>query len=168
MFNLGGVNKSTNVITLNQGFPAALGNPDDVNGTWPVGTKIANASSGGFKYSLLNAFVVPAVDAWYRVTSYMGGIDISGTNAPHNFPPGTAFAKLFLLPNYSNRNGGYGGFPDTGANHSMWLAGISVASEPQGVIIADAGGTKTLKVPKANLSTNVMDVVTAAQIVEAV
>ena len=168
LFDLGGVNKSTNVITLNQGFPAALGNPHDANGTWPVGTKIANDSYGGYKYSLLAGQVTPAADTWYRVTNYIGGIDVSGENTEHNFPPGTAFAKLFMMPNYSNRSGGWTAFPDTGAEHSMWLAGISVAPEPQGVVIADAGGTKGLKVPKANLSTNVMDVVTAGQTVEPV
>lgn len=167
LFDLGDVNKTTNVVTLNQGFPAALGNPDDANGIWPVGTRIANKSTGALKYSVFGGLIVPATDTWYRIQNYIGGVDISGVNVQANFPPGTAFAKMFWIPNYSNRAGGWSIYPDTGPDHSVWFGGISMAPEPQGILVANADGSKTLKVPKANLGTGAMDVVTASQLVEA-
>ncbi len=166
LWNFGGVNKTTGIITLNQPFPAHLGNPDDANGTWPVGTKIASKYSGGYQYSFFSGLIAPEVDKWYRTTGFIGGINRSGVSSNTNFPPGTAFVKLLWFPNYSNRSGGWSVYPDTGAAQSVWFAGISVVPEPQGVIIAETNGAKTLKVPQANISTGVMDVVTAGLTVE--
>ena len=112
---------------------------------------------------------VPAVDTWYRVTNFIGGRNEFGGVITSNFPPGTAYVKILWIPNYSNRAGGWTTYPDTGPNHSLWFAGISVVPERLGVIVTEANGTKTLKVPRANLTTNVIDVVTGGTaIVEAV
>jgi len=166
LWDAGGVDAATGVIILNKPFPVSLGNPDDANGTWPVGTKIANKYSGGYQYSFFSGLIVPEVDKWYRTTSYIGGINQAATGSSQNFPPGTAFVKLLWLPNYSNRSGGWSSYPDTGADHSVWFAGISVVTEQQGVLIANASGYKTLKVPQANISNGIMDIVTAGLTVE--
>ncbi len=169
MFDVGGVNKTTGVITLNQPLPSGLANPDDPNGTWPVGSKIANHQNGAtYKYAFFGGLIVPAVDTWYKTTNFIGGIDGSAGNNGVNFAPGTAFVKLMWLPNYSNRAGGFSIFPDTGGGHSVWFAGISVAPERGAVLVTEATGAKTPHIPRANLSTNIMDVVPGALTVEQV
>jgi len=63
---LTGVDQANNQINLNQPFPAAMGNPDDPNGTWPVGTRIANADVGAtYQYIAVGGGVLPDVDQWY-------------------------------------------------------------------------------------------------------
>ncbi len=166
MWDAGGVDKTNHIITLNQPFPAALGNPDDPNGTWPVGTRVANQAAGGVKYALLSAFIVPLVDKWYRTTNYIGAIDISGTDNYNNFPPGTAYVKYFFAPNDSNAAGGISGFPDTGPNHSVWFAGISLVPEPLGVAAPIGDGSYNLKIPEPNIVTGQVDIVDRSLIVE--
>jgi len=153
MFATSGVDKTNHVINLTAPFPVSLGNPDDPNGTWPVGTRLANSSSGGnFKYSFFSGMILPQTDAWYRVENHMGGIDTSGTNATANFPPGTAYVKVFWLPNYSNRAGGYSTFPDTGTGHEILFSGISVGPEQLGAMQENANGSVSLKVPSSNFA----------------
>lgn len=169
LWDVGGVNASTGVVTLNKPLPTSLANPDDANGTWPVGTKIACKSASGYKYSGYNGLIVPETDKWYRVTNFMGGFDTSGGNEVSNFAPGTAFVKLFWLPNYNNRAGGSGTWPDTGPDHSFWAAGVSLTPEPLAVPVVEASGVTTLKVPQVNLSTGLIDIVTGgSEIVEEV
>jgi len=145
LFEMGDVNKTTNLITLNKPLPTAQGNPDDVNGTWPVGTGIANSDAGAsYKYSLFSGNILPAVDTWYRHTNFMGGIDVSGRNVTNNFPPGTAFCKFFWLSNFSNRVGGWSAFPDTGPAHKIRYSGISVTPSTTSKLRSNASGSKTI------------------------
>lgn len=152
LFDLGQVNKTTNVVTLNKPLPTAMGNPQDAGGVWPAGTKIANSSSGlTYKYAFFSGLHVPEVDRWYHATNRFGGIDTSGTNYGLNFPPGTAFARPMWFPNYSNRVGGFNGYPETGVNQKVWFAGVSVTPEPLAVqseiLTGVNAGRKSLKVP---------------------
>ena len=169
LFDLGSVDKTTNVITLNKPFPANLGNPDDPNGTWPVGTRIANSSAGGsFKYTVYSSLIVPQVDKDYLVTNFVGGIDTSGTNEAQNFSPGTAFVRYVWLLNLSNRSGGFGGFPDTGADHSFWVGGVSATPLNSSLIVPNADGSQLLRVPRPNNATGTIELVNSSQIVEEV
>lgn len=159
LFDLGQVNKTTHVVTLNQPLPATLGNPDDAGGTWPVGTKIANSDNvATLRYSFYTALYVPTTDTWYRTTDHIGGVDLSGTNDARNFPPGTAAVQPFWLPNFSNRAGGWSGHPDTGTGHSVWFTGVSVRVDPlaaqQKVTTGGTSGKVNLKVPVSNYATN--------------
>lgn len=160
---------SGNVITLKAPLPSSLGNPDDPNGTWPVGTDVANRSSGNtFKYSLFSAFLVPETDTWYQVENFMGGIDNSGTNTASNFPPGAAFAKLFWLANFSNRSGGFSSFPDTGVDHSTYFAGISIIPEPMARAVETASGARDLYVSRINDANDGMEVATGSALLKVV
>lgn len=162
LFDTAGVDKTANTITLHSGLPVELGNPDDPNGTWPIGTKIANSSSGGnYKYSLLPGTTLPTSGDWYKATNYMGGIDTSGTNVSYNFPPGTAFAKLFWLPNYSNRSAAYAGYPATGSDHRVWFSGLSVRPDTTARQKLQTNGTVSLKRLNADYDTGTVSLVTA-------
>ncbi|MGJ8609454.1 MAG: DUF2793 domain-containing protein [Octadecabacter sp.] len=125
------VNKTTNIITLNQPLPASLGNPDDVNGAWPAGTAIANSNNSANKFSFFKDAVVPETDRWYRSIDFIGGIDRSGTDVDQNFTPGTAAIQIFIKPNQTNQSGGVGSAPDTGDSHRVWFAAIEMFPEPQ-------------------------------------
>ncbi|MCI2397797.1 DUF2793 domain-containing protein [Aliiroseovarius subalbicans] len=170
LFDLGQVNKTSHTITLNQPLPASLGNPADGSGTWPVGTPLANASKGGaLKYSFFGATVLDQTDTWYRINNYTGGIDLSGTNQSANFAPGTSRVQVFWLPNYSNRSGGYSGFPDTGAAHRVWFTGTSVVPEPHAVQKEEASGAyagrKLIKVPYSDFDAGTITLVAPARVV---
>ena len=173
MFDLGQVNKTTHVITLNKALPSSMGNPDDVGGTWPIGTKIANSSSGdSFKYTYYDALHVPEVDRWYKTGSHIGGIDTSGTNYEFNFPPGTAYVRSLWFPNYSNRAGGYSGHPDTGSGHKIWNAGASIVLDPlavQSEILTGANtGRKSIKVPDTDFSAGTISLIPVSRTVNSV
>lgn len=164
LFDLGQVNKTTHVVTLNQPLPASLGNPDDVGGTWPAGTPIANSNNvGTLRYSFYNALYVAQTDTWYRSTDHIGGIDQSGTNQARNFPPGTAFVQPFWLANFSNTTGGWAGHPDTGSAHSVWFTGVSVRSAPhaitQRVTSGGTSGSLSVKVPEVNFGAGTISLV---------
>lgn len=155
LFDLGQVNKVNNTITLNQPFPAILGNPDHPSGTWPAGTRLANSSSGGsYKYVFYHGIHVPETDKWYQSTGYIGGIDTSGTDAPRNFAPGTTFARPLWLPNYSNHSGGWGSYPDTGPAHKVWFGGVSIRRAAlvscQEISSGANSGSVEIKVPQIN------------------
>lgn len=168
LFDLGQINKSTNIVTLNKPLPASLGNPDHASGTWPAGTAIANSSSGGsFKYAFYENLYVPQTDKWYHTTGYIGGIDTSGTNAPLNFPPGTTYARPVWLPNYSNRSGGYSTHPDTGTAHKVWFTGvtvrlISLASQKE-ITTGAASGSRDIKIPQADHDAGTISLAAASQ-----
>lgn len=159
LFDLGDVDKTTNTITLKAPLPASMGNPDDPNGTWSAGTRLANSSAAGvYKYAFLAGTILPQTETWYQSESYMGGIDTSGTHNAQNFPPGTAFIRLVWLPNFSNRSGGYGAHPDTGTDHKVRFAGISVTPIPiagmEPVTSGNLQGRQTLYVPKVQTGAN--------------
>lgn len=166
LFDLGGVDAATNQITLKAPLPASLANPDHPNGTWPVGTRLANSSSGdNYKYSILNNFIPAQSDIWYETINHVGGLDLSGRNYLPNFSPGTAYVKLTWLANYSNRTGGWNGFPDTGNDHKIWFAGISALPEPMAVQTRETTGAQAgrvqLSVPQPNAGTGRIDLVPA-------
>lgn len=162
LFDLSGVNKSTNTITLKTPFPASLGNPDHPSGTWPAGTRIANSDAGGtFKYAGFNGLVPASSDTWYLAENHIGGIDRSGRNESNNFAPGTASAKLMWLLNYSNRPGGYSIYADTGASHKFWVSGVSVLAEPLATLVPVTTGANAgsfdLRIPRANAAGTAID-----------
>lgn len=135
LFLPGGVNKTAHQIALSAGFPTALGNPDDGAGTWPAGTPIANTGAGAdVAAALLDETVPAATDTWFEARFAIGGIDTSGTGFAQNFAPGTAFVRPFIEPNWSNRSGGFGSFPDTGAAHRVWFAGLSLIEDAHGAL----------------------------------
>ncbi|WP_298436760.1 DUF2793 domain-containing protein [uncultured Jannaschia sp.] len=151
LFDLTGVDKVANTITLKAPLPASMANPDDANGIWPAGTRLANTDSGGtYKYVASEGYVLPQDDTWYRATGYIGGTDLSGRNAATNFAPGTAAAQAMWLPNFSNRAGGYTTYADTGAQHGVRFAGLSFAPEPLAAGQRTADGSVDLKVPVAD------------------
>ena len=166
LFQTSGVNKTTHVITLNQPFPASLGNPDDVTGVWPVGTSLANSANSAYKYSFFRALVVPQTDRWYESTSYIGGVDRSGMDLDDNFAPGTAAIQIYWLPNHTKRSGGFDGAPDTGAAQRVWFAGIHVQAvslarlEPYPAV--DEEGGFIIKVPTEDPSTGVLSMADAS------
>ena len=107
LYDFDGLDVETDTITLKAPWPDALKNPNDPNGTWPAGTRLANTYSGAsFKYCAFSALIVENTDTWYQVDNHIGGIDTSGTNAANSFPPGTAYVRMVWLPNYTNRAGG--------------------------------------------------------------
>jgi len=139
LFDLAGVDKAANTIALNRPLPASLANPDDPNGVWPAGTAIANSSDGAdLKSAFYDAFIPPTAETWYHTVSHIGGIDRSGRNVFRNFAPGTAMARVVWLPNHSNRSGGWTGFPDTGPEHAVWFAGVSVRPSDTARLVPDA------------------------------
>lgn len=167
LFDLGQVNKGINVVTFNKPLPADMGNTDDPGGTWPIGTSLANSSSGSsYKYSFYTGLHVDNVDQWYKTKGYMGGVDQSGTNNNFNFPPGTSYVKPFWLPNYTNRSGGYLGHPDTGSAHKVWFSGVSVLPEPHGVqskvVSGITKGSNSIKVPNSDFATGSISLVPAS------
>ena len=173
LFNLGQVNKTTHIVTLNKPFPANMGNPEDPGGIWPAGTKIANSSSGNsLKYVFYAGLHVPEVDRWHLTTGHIGGVDNSGTNYTANFPPGTTYVIPFWLPNYSNRVGGYSGHPDTGADHKVWFTGASVTPEPMAVLsevlTGASTGRKNIKVPVGDFATGSVSLVSTGTSIEPV
>lgn len=162
LFAPAGVDKVTHTITLSAPLPAGLANPDDPGGTWPAGTRIANsASDGADKYAFFSSLICPATDTWYKTTNHMGGIDKSGTNVTDNFPPGTAFVKVMWLPNYSNRSGGWSGYPDTGSSAKVWFSGVSVTPEVGALTQVAANGAIDIKIPEGDFVTGNVSMVVA-------
>ena len=169
LFDLGQVNKTTNIVTLNAPWPAGLGNPDDTLGIWPIGTNLANSANGeSDKYSFYNGAVLAETDRWYRSQSYMGGIDYSGENVETNFPPGTATVKPFWLANHTNRSGGYLTYPDTGSAHKAWYTGVSVVAEPLARKAQTAAGSQDLKVPVADFATGAVSLSVPVSSIDAI
>lgn len=165
-FDLVGVDKTADTVTLNAPWPASAGNPDDPSGIWPAGTKIANTDSGSsYKYSVMNGHIPAQSGVWYHARNHMGGIDTSGTNATYNFPPGTAYVKVFWLPNNSNVAGGVSIYPDTGAAHRVWFSGVSVVPDRearlQEVATGPTQGRKDIKIIDSDFATGTVSLVPA-------
>ncbi|QIE47907.1 DUF2793 domain-containing protein (plasmid) [Pseudohalocynthiibacter aestuariivivens] len=167
MFDIGDVDKTTHTVTLNKPLPVSLANPDDPSGIWPIGAEIANASSGStYKYAFYNGLILSETDRWYRTESYMGGIDRSGGNVLGNFPPGTARARVFWMPNHTNRSGGFSSHPDTGPAHRVWFSGVSVTPETLALTQATASGAQSIKVPQGDFAAGTLALAPASSVVE--
>lgn len=163
LFSTAGVNKGGDTITLNAGFPALLGNPDDSNGTWPAGTVIANSAQGATCKPIIDAAPLAQTDTWYRARGHIGGLDRSGTNSALNFAPGSVAIRLAWHPNQSNQNGGMVGYPDTGATHRMWVACASVNLAPLAtmdpVSSGPGEGTHDIHFPESSITTGTIELV---------
>lgn len=168
LFDLSGVDKAQNRVTLKQPLPASMGNPDHPEGVWPAGTRIANRASGwNYKFGFFSDLVLDTADRWYRIENAMGGVDLSGNNVPHNFPPGTAQVRPVWLMNYSNRVGGYSSFPDTGPDQRTWVTGVSIEVDPAGKIVRQADGSCSLHVIEGDAQTGAVSMVAASRRVSA-
>lgn len=156
LFQVGGVNKTTHVITLDVPLPAGLGNPQDAGGTWPVGTPIANTDRNDMVKPILAAHVPGASDQWYATATHVGGVDMSGRDVAMNFAPGTVGVRLAWRPNASNQPGGANGFADTGASHRVWIAGASVRTAPLAVtdpvVTGGMAGSHAVFAPVPNIA----------------
>ena len=154
LFDLGDVNKATGVVSLNQPLPAALSNPADSGGVWPVGTTLANRTSGAEdKLAFCDSVVPGQTDQWYQLTHAIGGIDQSGTNTVTNFAPGTAFVKVVLMPHLTNRVGGYAGFPDTGSGTATRISGLALHVDPTAQSVALPSGARGVYVLNGSMAT---------------
>ena len=169
LFSPAQVDKTNHSITLLAPLAQSDGNPDDPSGIWPAGTPLANTDSGwNLKPALLDQTVLPTAGDWYHTYNHIGGGDTSGRNEVKNFPPGTAFVKILMLPNFSNRPGGYSGFADSGAAHGLHLSGISMAPEPYAAMQATASGGVDIKVPDPDFTTGSLSLITSSLRLKAV
>ena len=145
MWDIGGVDTGSNTINLNKPLPASFANPDHPSGTWPVGTRVANGLAGAtYKYCFFGAFRPTESGVWYKMVNFIAGVDRSGLNVQNNFSPGTAFVKIFTLPNYSNRAGGWNGYPDTGDDHEVKFTGFDILPDPTGKAVSNTNGSVSL------------------------
>ena len=169
LFSPAQVDRTNHSITLLAPLAQSDGNPDDPSGIWPAGTPLANTDSGwNLKPALLDQTVLPTAGDWYHACNHIGGVDTSGRNEVKNFPPGTAFVKILMLPNFSNRPGGYSGFADSGAAHGLHLSGISMAPEPYAAMQAAASGGVDIKVPDPDFTTGSLSLITSSLRLKAV
>ena len=89
MWNPGGVNTTTNTITLITPWAGPV---------IAAGTQLSNGSSGGtYKYITANNAQIP--NAWTNYTGIIEGVDTTGTNVTDKFAPGTAAIKILFLNN---------------------------------------------------------------------
>ena len=169
LFSPAQVDRTNHSITLLAPLAQSDGNPDDPSGIWPAGTPLANTDSGwNLKPALLDQTVLPTAGDWYHACNHIGGVDTSGRNEVKNFPPGTAFVKILMLPNFSNRPGGYSRFADSGAAHGLHLSGISMAPEPYAAMQAAASGGVDIKVPDPDFTTGSLSLITSSLRLKAV
>ncbi|MDA7469901.1 DUF2793 domain-containing protein [Planktomarina temperata] len=169
LFSPAQVDRTNHSITLLAPLAQSDGNPDDPSGIWPAGTPLANTDSDwNLKPALLDQTVLPTAGDWYHACNHIGGVDTSGRNEVKNFPPGTAFVKILMLPNFSNRPGGYSGFADSGAAHGLHLSGISMAPEPYAAMQAAASGGVDIKVPDPDFTTGSLSLITSSLRLKAV
>jgi hypothetical protein len=169
LFSPAQVDKTNHSITLLAPLAQSDGNPDDPSGIWPAGTPLANTDSGwNLKPALLDQTVLPTPGDWYHACNHIGGVDTSGRNEVKNFTPGTAFVKILMLPNFSNRPGGYSGFADSGTAHGLHLSGISMAPEPYAAMQAAASGGVDIKVPDPDFTTGSLSLITSSLRLKAV
>jgi type II secretory pathway pseudopilin PulG len=96
----GAIDFASNSIRLRAPLPASLGNPDNPNGTWPVGHAVSNGGpngpNGGLKYCLASSLTTP--QNWTQYSRTISGVDHSGRNSYCSFPPGTiAIRPLFYF-----------------------------------------------------------------------
>jgi hypothetical protein len=154
LFDAAGVDRAANRITLKRPLPPSMANPDDPDGVWPAGTPLANCTGGGaYKYVFCNGQALPETGRWYRFANYIGGIDRSPNFSVNNFAPGTATVKMMFLANYSNRAGGFTGYPDTGAGHVIRFAGFSLMPQELASTRARPDGSTEVKVMAADHDT---------------
>ncbi|MBC6408268.1 MAG: DUF2793 domain-containing protein [Rhodobacteraceae bacterium] len=151
------VDKSNHRVTLSVPLPERLGNPYAESKVWPAGTAIANtANPGPEQRSFYAHFVPPATEQWYRTENHIGGVDHSGQNQTHNFPPGTIYIRVIWRPNESNVSGGRTLYPDTGAHHRVWCAGLSIKPNSLAIQSRNDKGAVALRVPAPNADNNAL------------
>lgn len=91
-WNAGGINYSTNTITLNKPWTGP---------TIAAGTPVSNGTSGGALKYIAGAYS-PVTAQWQAYEGTMGGIDTSGQNNYNKFHPGTASVKIGWLCNVNS------------------------------------------------------------------
>ncbi|MGB0797700.1 MAG: DUF2793 domain-containing protein, partial [Planktomarina sp.] len=65
------------------------------------------------------------------------------------------------LPNFTNRPGGYSGFPDTGSTQPVWFAGCSIVPEPLATLDQTTLGNVNIKVPHSDPVAGTLSLVTS-------
>lgn len=169
LFELTGVDKSSGQITLNQPLPTDLANPNDPSGIWPIGTRIANRNSGpNYKFGMFENHVFDANDIWYQINYAIGGVDQSGANVSNNFAPGTVTVRPMWLLNYSNRDGGWNGFPDTGATQRTWVTGVGFDVNASAQLSRATDGSCDLFVQQGDVAGGTVSFVPASRTIIAV
>ncbi|MAB87601.1 MAG: hypothetical protein CML51_10015 [Rhodobacteraceae bacterium] len=103
--------------------------------------------------------ILPTAGDWYHACNYIDGVETSDRNKVKNFPPSTAFVKILMLPNFSNRPGGYSGFSDSSTGHGLHLSGISMAPEPYAAMQSAASGAIDIKVPNSNFTAGYLSLI---------
>ena len=97
--NVASFDTANNVITLRK--PWDYKNPKDASGTWPVGTKVAQVTSGApFQYMLKSLWMTnqTGTTQWEYQAQEMGGVNTSNFDNNALFRAGTAFiAPIFLF-----------------------------------------------------------------------
>ena len=165
LFLPSGVNKTAQTVTLTAPFPAEMGNPADPDGIWPTGTALANTAPGqSARFCVLDRTPLPATETCYMASGHIGMTDLSGSGRVSNFAPGTATVSPAFLPNESNHEGGWEGYPDTGAQH-IWFAGPTVVRSPLSVATrvtsGATSGTWELQVPTSDAVTGQIELTSA-------
>lgn len=146
LFDPSGVNKTNGTITLKTPWPASLGNPQAPDGVWPAGTLLANTGGGmNQKFCAMPLTVVPQTDQWFQATGYIGGVDRSGVQSASSFAPGTCYIRPCVAPSFSNRPGGMGDYPDTTADQTTWIAGLTLTPDPTVIAAPGSNGAILLR-----------------------
>jgi hypothetical protein len=85
-----------NTITLLQGWNRP--NPDDPDGVWRAGTKVANAH-GGATFNYVLAANAAYTSDWTEYSGVVSGVASGGLVPADQFRPGTAFIRFAVAPN---------------------------------------------------------------------
>lgn len=141
-----GIDSTNNKIYIKAPYPIA--NP--AGGAFPIGTALANGSSGSnYKYIAANLVTVP--NTWTKYTGTIGGIDSSGTNLLTKFQPGTAYVKVLWLANYNSnpldnsRNGTISTAVGTRGSYTS-VPTITFSTSPSGAGTPTTTGTANMRV----------------------
>jgi hypothetical protein len=92
---------TNNIITLNK--PWNYGNPNDPQGIWRAGTKIAQSTyATPTKYNIADSFMYgqTGVSQWQSVQKTITGLDVNMSNSGTTFRAGTASIAPFIVFNY--------------------------------------------------------------------
>lgn len=142
-WDAGGIDYVANTIALRVAW---------AGGTIPAGTPVYNGyTSGGWGYHTMLAQVPPTTDEWYVARGWIGGVNRGGMLSNLNFPPGTAYGRLFFFPFYSNRPGGWSIYPDTGPTQKAWYAGFSMTARLDAMKLKQADGRYHIYIPEPSV-----------------
>lgn len=109
------IDTNNNTITLTTPIPNGMANPDDPNGTWPVGTELANTTFhniGTYQYLGLKAFTPPATNTWYKFHDFVATDTDMDRWSRYLFQDGVAYVRLGMLANFTNVEGQPNATPD--------------------------------------------------------